>query len=376
MNRFTLSRVAALALLGSGCADDVSSQNDASTGTSTSTGDTPNGSTSTTGVVSSFTTAESGNIGTLGTTTGEDEGSEEETGPAWDCPDPAPAGGDVSLIDDMEGHPIVIPSLDGRAGTWFNYSDETNGMLSPQPYSHTRDDAHGGEWAAHTVGEGFFNWGAALAVSLNSASGRDCHYDASAYEGITFWARGTGLLRVHFSTRQTVPYDQGGLCSAGNGCWDNYGTGLELTPTWEPYVITWEELSREGWGIRTEFDPAEIFYIHWQYQGDDAFDIWIDDLNFYPADDVGGSESGSESEGDASSGESTSGTSESDATSGTSESDATSGASESDATSGAAESDATSGASESEATSDASERGGNSDASESDGTSGNGFEPR
>ena len=46
-------------------------------------------------------------------------------------------------------------------------------------------------------------------------------YNASAFNGVTFWAKGSGTLRVEFAMRSFVPTDRGGSCTSN--CWNVYG---------------------------------------------------------------------------------------------------------------------------------------------------------
>ena len=64
-------------------------------------------------------------------------------------------------------------------------------------------------FALHTSGGKFTKWGALLAAEL---SARRC-YDASAYAGLTFWARGRGSFNVVAKMTQIAPEEYGGSCS-------------------------------------------------------------------------------------------------------------------------------------------------------------------
>ena len=108
-------------------------------------------------------------------------------------------------------------------------------------------------------------------------------FDASSYEGISFFARrganSAASVRLKLPDRSTSP--MGGECSE---CFNDFGTDLELSEEWQRYVLRFDELSQlPGWGSPrpASIDPASVFGIQFQAQGAGAnFDIWVDDLSF------------------------------------------------------------------------------------------------
>jgi len=295
-----------LLIVAMGCGDaDADTASDATdsggvTGASTSATSVATSASSTSG--SEFTTSSGSGSEATATTTAVTDTTDSDTDPgvAWDCPEPRRAGA-VSLIDDLETG--GLPQVDGREGGWYVYNDGSSGTQWPADgIPRTDEDAHAGTYSARTHGEGFNRWGAALALAIQTVGtgGGNCPYDASAYEGITFWARGQDRIFFHITTMATAPVEEGGRCTVPAGCWDDFGTYVTLTEEWAPHTIPWDALAQLGWGIPAEFDPREILLLHWQDEDASEFDIWIDDLHFHPADDVGeatGSESGSSGSG-------------------------------------------------------------------------------
>jgi hypothetical protein len=113
-------------------------------------------------------------------------------------------------------------------------------------------------------------------------------YNASAYTGISFWAKidsGTSPgLRVAFPDKDTQP--EGALCQAGvpgpNFCYDHYGKRLTLTTEWTKYPIYFDEVKQEGWGRQgAAFDPATLYQVQFQISVNAKFGIWIDDVAFF-----------------------------------------------------------------------------------------------
>src|SRR5690606_22626130 len=192
-----------------------------------------------------------------------------------------PRAGATALIDDFEGDGVGLPYADGRTGAWYT-SDDGSSQLHPTPYEHTfGDGAFAGDGAARLQGEGFRSWGGSLGVVLYHNGQHACPYDASPYDGISFWARGGRSVFLHFSSVHTVPVEEGGRCTVETNCSADWGITLRLTEDWRQYVVRWSELQPPTWGIRSAFEPNELVLVQWQFVGPDPFDLWIDDLAFY-----------------------------------------------------------------------------------------------
>lgn len=214
--------------------------------------------------------------------TTDEPSTDESSGSAIACI-PMRGSNTEFLIDDLEDGDTVLPSQDGRRGWWWSQTDGTSGERIPEdPWAPTNEDAVSGEFAAHVSGEGFTGWGVQLGVTLNE----ECSYDASAYSGVEFWARGTGTVRMRFTTRSTVPVDYlpPGTCTGV--CWDDFGTDVELTESWTRYTVVWGQLEQHGWGESADFDPIELIGFNWQGgSAMNTFDLWLDDIRFAPSDE-------------------------------------------------------------------------------------------
>lgn len=247
--------------------DASTSRSSSDTGTSTSTDDPPDGTTTpTVGTDSEETT------GSDGTATAASDGGSSET--SSECV--ITRGGDgIVLIDDLDDGDATLPSRDGRSGWWYTANDGTSEHFPPGLWRPSDDDAYSGDYAAHFSGSGFLGWGATVGFTLNE----ECPYDASAYAGITFRARGQGTIRVRFTTVATVPV----VLVPGDcveDCWDDFASEIRLGDAWSEYEITWDDLAQAGWGKPAEFDPAELLAIVWQGGAMSTFDIWLDDIAF------------------------------------------------------------------------------------------------
>ncbi|MEM7151740.1 MAG: hypothetical protein AAF799_02815 [Myxococcota bacterium] len=208
-----------------------------------------------------------------------------------------PVGGSDPFIDGLEIDAEAmepdgtIPMVDGRRGFWFIYNDGSAGGTQEggDPFIPSEGGAEGTAYAARTWGSGFTEWGAAMAVSLNNDFTGSCAYDASNFDGIGFWARGTGTARMHIATLATVPTDLGGDCDPAAGmCHDNFGTSVSLSDSWTYHEIMWGQLAQEGWGVAASFNSGALTEIHWQAGPGANFDIYVDELTFLGGEPGGG----------------------------------------------------------------------------------------
>ncbi|WP_198154629.1 glycoside hydrolase family 9 protein [Plesiocystis pacifica] len=108
-------------------------------------------------------------------------------------------------------------------------------------------------------------------------------FDASRYEGISFFARrgagSGGQVRLKVPDSKTFP--AAGECTE---CFNDFGVDLELTEEWQHFVFEFEELAQlPGWGAPRPamIDAASVYGLQFQVQGPGAaFDIWVDDVAF------------------------------------------------------------------------------------------------
>ncbi len=191
------------------------------------------------------------------------------------------------LIDDMNDGDRFIPQVNGRAGAWADSDDGTPGAtMFPDPagpFTMTDTGDACRKYAAYVHGGPFVDQGAYFRFGLGSP------YNASAYTGISFWAKidsGTSSgLRIAFPDKDTQP--DGGLCQANvtsgpTQCYDHYGKRITNIATgWAKYFVDFSSLSQDGWGrLGAGFDPATLYEVQFQIPVDAKFGIWIDDVAF------------------------------------------------------------------------------------------------
>jgi hypothetical protein len=112
-------------------------------------------------------------------------------------------------------------------------------------------------------------------------------YDASAYEGIQFLARGipNERVRVLVETKGVLPVADGGTCvddpnKKDDDCLDSHGVFIELDDQWRAYLIKFSGLTQEGWGQSVPFQAREITAVQFNFEVNKSFDFAIDDVTF------------------------------------------------------------------------------------------------
>jgi endoglucanase len=185
-----------------------------------------------------------------------------------------------ALIEDAEDGDTRGLVRAGRGGYWFSFLDSSGSTLEPAQgsFKMAAPGNAGSQHAAHmhghaaAVGDSVY---AGIGLSLAEPRGP---YDASRYDGITFWAKGPAHVRLEIPDGYTAP--EGKRCK---DCYNDFGIELALAAGWQRYTVKFEWLAqRQGWGDpRPEIAREELYAIEWQFgsPGRD-FDVWIDDVSF------------------------------------------------------------------------------------------------
>jgi hypothetical protein len=200
--------------------------------------------------------------------------------PAHQCPKLVVARGDAPLLDDWEENDSRVAPLDGRAGNWSTYDDGTGKQTPPDksPLFPTRipGSRDGSKRALHVFGSKFKDWGVTFGAELANAA---C-YDASAYAGVEFWAKGPGVIKVGFQMIDVQDEKYGGLCKTD--CYNTHRTIVRLDKTWRHYKIRWEELAQlYDAGPFLTFDPRRVRFFEIGIGPESTpYDLWLDDVAF------------------------------------------------------------------------------------------------
>ncbi len=191
---------------------------------------------------------------------------------------PVPCG-DQGLIEDLEDGDTRSLEREGRGGYWYSMVDQHGSKMSPQQFMPDAPGRAGSKHAAHMSGQ--------LAPSapqvypyagLGFRLAEHGSYDASRYEGISFWAKGPGKIRFEVPDAYTSP--SGGWCTE---CYNDFGIEIGLTDEWARYTVLFDwMLQKPNWGDRKpQIATDELVGLEWEFSSQDkAFDIWIDDVAF------------------------------------------------------------------------------------------------
>jgi hypothetical protein len=205
---------------------------------------------------------------------------------------------DPLLIDDMETEDGLgrTCETDLRSGSWYVY-DDVNGMSEPagtrepegypSPFPLTEIDTPRGEntRAIYVKGGGFTGFGGGVGTTLVPGNqAQATFWDASAYAGVSFWARGAGTLFFQAILAQTraASEEYPGLCqpTLALNCNDGYvSSAIALTDEWVEYVIPFATLKQEGWGHPVLW-TYDLNALEFRWGTDENFEFWIDDARF------------------------------------------------------------------------------------------------
>lgn len=182
--------------------------------------------------------------------------------------------GDAGLLADFEttdpGESFPLLSrLDSRRGHWFHQRhDERQGAVrEPLRVLPSPAPSAGNQHALHVKGRAESGWGANVGIELASC------YDASAYEGLEFRARGPGALFVGLQTVTSVPEYAGGRCL--DRCWFTGGRFIVLDEEFRTYRVRWQDVNPPN---PDQEVARELLQILFSVQSGISYDYWLDDV--------------------------------------------------------------------------------------------------
>jgi hypothetical protein len=227
---------------------------------------------------------------------GPEGGDDDAPGAACSALTGIPAGTDPTVIDDLEDGDEGIAENGARVGSWYSFNDGTaGGTQSPaeaDDFKPAGVEGACGMFAARTSGKGFKEWGAGIGLDLNApppatVGGPEIKkaYDASAYTGIAFEAKGNVGISVGVAEIATLPMADGGSCTPstveGMECEDNHSKTIALGSDWKTYKIDFSTLKQEGFGKAVPFDAKTITGIQFSVAQNLEFDFSVDNVRFY-----------------------------------------------------------------------------------------------
>jgi endoglucanase len=194
--------------------------------------------------------------------------------------------GPDGLIDDFEDNNNQINVVGDRGGYWYTYADKEGSTVWPEQGDKGGtftlvEGGHDSKFAVEVKGKLAGKSIVYAAMGLNFRDPKEA-YDASMYEGITFWAKsGTGPAKMTVKMPDGNTDPDGQVCTA---CFNDYGAQITLTNQWQRIVLPFRALRQEpDWGAprKPHVDPKRLFAIHFEAKtpGSD-YDFWIDDIAF------------------------------------------------------------------------------------------------
>jgi hypothetical protein len=205
---------------------------------------------------------------------------------AGPCSKPSPAG-DRALIDDFEDADNKIFKAFEREGWWYTASDGTEGeKVFPdkgtfEPVALPEAEASKeNSFAAHFSAEGMKDWGVTWGPTLKwTRDGIKCPFNASAFQGVTFRAKGPAQVMVKINTPAITPPENDGTCK--ERCWDAHAKIVRISEGWSEYEVRWDQLQQGGWGTEARFDTARLLALNFAVDPRHMpVDFWVDDLVF------------------------------------------------------------------------------------------------
>lgn len=188
------------------------------------------------------------------------------------------------VLDDLEDCNTALAHVDGRPeATWFQSIDSamvgttvTPMTITPAAPGSPGSPACGIHLSGMTgIDAATKKYGfAQVGFNFNMKT----FYDASAFTGISFWAKGSGTTRFVVPSAPTTPIMSGGTCPMTMTCTDPHGVDIPLTADWTKYSITWDMLSQKM-PLMT-FDPKTMRGAQFKFSAGVTFDIAVDDVQF------------------------------------------------------------------------------------------------
>jgi len=174
-------------------------------------------------------------------------------------------------------------------GYWYTYNDKSAGTQTPamnmfMPEAVT--DRTGSKFAAHSTAMGFSGDAmghayAAFGLDLDAEGAAKAVVDASAFKGISFWAKGSGSLRVELHTKTNDP-----ALGCAAMCYDTPYKKITLTAAWQKVSIAWADFGQDKFGAPETPDGKNLGSIQFASKAEmmaiAPFDMWLDDLQFSP----------------------------------------------------------------------------------------------
>jgi endoglucanase len=194
----------------------------------------------------------------------------------------------VGVISDGENNSNQINDVEGRGGYWYTFVDDAGSSVVPEAgknggtFSMTAGGAKGTKYGAHITGNIAGGGTLFAGVGLNFVDPKG-QYDASKYQGISFWAKkGPGsATKVKLKVPDAATDPDGKICKE---CFNDFGMDLTLNDEWTQYTIPFTSMKQDKtWGSPHPdgIDKSKLYGIQFQFnEPNTSFDFWVDEIEF------------------------------------------------------------------------------------------------
>lgn len=188
--------------------------------------------------------------------------------------------------------------MGNRTGLWYTYLDSFGSTIVPKPdatgtmpflpgsigcHSGTACVTISGTTAAEDNVAMKYPY-AGVAFDFSNAK-KPCAYNASAYVGIKFWARGDVPITIKLNTVATTTPDGGGTCSGAlcNAGFSPSGADVILTSAWQQVDLNFATAVPPVWAaaLAAHPDKSTLLSLQIQIPSGQTFNVALDDFTFY-----------------------------------------------------------------------------------------------
>jgi hypothetical protein len=157
---------------------------------------------------------------------------------------------------------------------WYEYKDST-ATSTLAPLAIASPGANGTSKAIHLSGSGFQGFGAGMGTMMICT-------DTSAFQGVTFWAKGTSGTSNNIALQVAIPQTQAvaDLGDCTTKCYDHPSKKVALTASWQQYSVKFTDLAQAGFGNPASYGGI-VMALNWVSLEGPNLDFQVDEISFY-----------------------------------------------------------------------------------------------
>jgi hypothetical protein len=169
---------------------------------------------------------------------------------------------------------VIDTFEDGSTTGWYEYKDSTAGSTLA-PLAIATPGATGTTKALRLSGSGFQGFGAGMGFMMVCT-------DASAFQGITFWAKGTSGTSNDIALQVAIPETQAtaDLGDCTSKCFDHPSKKVLLGAGWQQYSVKFTDLAQAGFGNPASY-AGIVMAINFVSIEGPSLDFQVDEISFF-----------------------------------------------------------------------------------------------